>query len=63
MGKRKFAIGEKVRVIKGALFFHRGQVVDYDLSNRKYKVLIPMIGTRWCRANHLEPPELARQRY
>jgi len=61
MGKRKFVIGEKVRIIKGDLFFYRGQVVDYNLGNRKYKVLIPMIGTKRYRANQLKPPELARK--
>ena len=62
MGLRKFKHNELVRVIKkGQFYFHRGRVLDYDLSRRSYKVEMPMVGTRWFRVKNLEPPEIARQ--
>lgn len=63
MGNRKFAIGDKVRVTKGDLYFHRGPVVGYDLPSRRYQVNISMIGIKSYRANCLELAELARQKH
>lgn len=62
MAGRKFKINDRVRVTRGPLYFHRGIVLDYELTPRSYKVEIPMIGVRWFRVNELEPAELARQR-
>jgi len=59
--KRKFKVGQKVRIIKrGPSFFHRGIIRKYDKETRQYQIQAGFAGTAFMRAVCLEDPQLSR---
>ncbi|MDD4986164.1 MAG: hypothetical protein PHQ43_10325 [Dehalococcoidales bacterium] len=54
MPRKKFEVGDKVRVVKEGIFYGKIGVVQlYDLASRKYRVAVGRLSI-WCRPGQLK---------